>query len=78
MSKVVVRVQVVDEATYREFKALAVERGMRLGDALTIAMRRFLKGQAVNSRSPSRVHHSDGVELFSFGAGTEDLSELMS
>ncbi|MBI2583608.1 MAG: hypothetical protein HYW25_02990 [Candidatus Aenigmarchaeota archaeon] len=42
MTKTMVAVRGVDEDTFRKFRALTVEERIKMGDALTLAMRRWV------------------------------------
>jgi len=43
MRKTFIGVRGVDEETFRKFRALTIEERMRLGDALTMAMRHWVE-----------------------------------
>ena len=43
MEKTFIGVRDVDEATFRKFRALAVQERMKLGEALSLAMRKLLE-----------------------------------
>ena len=64
-----VTIRGLDEAVFRRFKAKAVEEGLRLGEALTQAMKLWIEER-------SRVARSSLLEFkpFNWGAGTEKLS----
>lgn len=66
MSNITVRD--VDEEVFREFKAETSKQGLKLGTALTLAMRRF-KGELKTRRKLTDFKPT------SWGEGTEHLSE---
>jgi len=43
MGKTFIAVRGVDEETFRKFKAMTIEERMKLGDTLTISMKRWVK-----------------------------------
>lgn len=49
MEKTFIGVRDVDEATFRRFKALAVQRNMNLGEAVTNAISLYIKEQEMKS-----------------------------
>lgn len=64
-----ITVRDVDSAAFREFKAVAVERGIKLGVALSLAMEKF-KGEFLEKKQ--RFTHLKPVY---WGKGTERVSE---
>ena len=50
MTKALICVRDVDEATYRRFKAISHERGMNLGTALTMALHQWTEIQQPKKR----------------------------
>ena len=62
----------IDEETFRKFRARAIERRLKLGLALTLAMENFLKEEE------NKVHkkiRSPRLKPFSWGKGTEKTSK---
>lgn len=45
-----VAVRDLDEETFRKFRALAVEERMKLGDALTLAMKRWIEEEKTKDK----------------------------
>ncbi|MBI5803991.1 hypothetical protein HY450_01985 [Candidatus Pacearchaeota archaeon] len=71
MKKTFIAVRDVDEETFRKFKAASVRERLKLGVALSIAMKNWLEekiGQKSKIKFPK-------VKPFSFGPGNERLSE---
>lgn len=64
-----VTIKNVDENTFREFKAVAVRRGVKLGAALTLAMEKF-KGELLKKKDKFT-----NIKPINWGNGTEHLSE---
>jgi len=64
-----VTVRGLDDAVYRRFKAKAVEEGLKIGEALTQAMKAWIE-QGSGKR---RIRLLD-IEPFNWGAGTEKIS----
>ena len=62
MSKSLIAVRDVDEETFRRFRARAVEEGVKLGDTLTLAMRRWLEeGRETAVPNPKNLLKLSGV-----------------
>ena len=72
-----VGVRDVDENVLREFKSTAVRRNLRLGVALSLAMRTWLQqgNDEVKKDNLKRVRALAKVGPFDFGPGSERLSE---
>lgn len=49
-----IAVRDVNEETFRKFRALAVEERMKLGDAMTEAMERFMKEEKGKSKKAAK------------------------
>ncbi len=67
MQQIQITVRDVDKQVFKEFKANAVQQGLNVGSALTLAMEKFLSQQKkvkFTSLKPVR-----------WGAGTEQVSE---
>lgn len=76
MTKTFIAVRDVDEETFRKFKAMSVEERMKLGVALTIAMKYLLeKKKKRKERSLSGVEQLMSIKPFSWGKGTEKTSK---
>jgi len=63
-------VREVDEDIYNKFRSLSVEQRLRLGEALTMAMKLYIE----KSRNKPKKSFLQ-VKPFSWGSGTEKLSE---
>lgn len=76
MTKAFVAVRNVDEETFRKFKAFTIAERMKLGGALTLAMRRLLeekmKRRKENLKKASALLK---IKPTDFGPGSEHLSE---
>jgi len=59
----------LNEAVFRRFKAKAVEKGMKLGEAVTQAMEMW-----VSRRSAKPKARLLDIKPFNWGSGTEKLS----
>ncbi len=64
-----VTIRGLKESVFRKFKARAVEQGMKLGEALTMAMENWLK-----QPPPKRALTVLDLEVFDWGPGTEKSS----
>ena len=62
-------VKSVEESVFREFKAQSVREGMRVGDALTLAMKLWLDKAKKPAKSLLDLKATD------WGKGTERASE---
>lgn len=71
MEKTFVGIREIDLDTFRKFKALAVERKLKLGDAITEAMNTMLSKRE-EKRNLKKVFK---IKPFDFGKGSERLSE---
>ena len=49
--KTTIAVRDVDEETFRKFRALSIEERMKLGDAITIAMRKMIREKETKKKS---------------------------
>ena len=73
MKKTLIAVRDVDEETFRKFRAMSVEERMKLGDALTIAMKHWLREEKTKT---SRQRSFRGLaKPFDWGKGTEKTSK---
>lgn len=74
MKKKLITVRDVDENTFRKFRAITIEEKMKLGDAITMAMRHWIDDEKVRSvkqkNSTLRL-----VKPFDWGKGTEKTSK---
>ena len=66
-----VTIKNINEKTFREFKAAAVGKGIKLGPALTLAMEKF-KQELLKKKGKFT-----DLEPIKWGKGTEHLSEDM-
>lgn len=69
MTSMNITIRGLNESVFRKFKARAIERGMKLGEALTLAMENWLK-----QPSPKRSLTVLDLEVFDWGPGTEKVS----
>ncbi len=67
-----VTIRKVNERAYRLFKARAAERGLNLGEALSIALREWAKLDAGQGPRTELLAH---LPVFDWGTGSESLSE---
>lgn len=74
MGKTFIGVRDVDEEVFRKFRALTVEEKMKLGEALTLAMKRMIQ-EKKKERKEGNTKLLLEVKPFDFGKGTENLSE---
>ena len=73
MEKTTIGVREVDEETFRKFRALAVANKLRLGEALTEAMKKLMKEKHTNIKR-DKVKYLLEVKPFNWGRGTEKTS----
>ena len=73
MAKTFIGVREVDEETFREFRAKAIQEKMKLGIALTKAMQKYIEENKQTNRKTG-VDALMKVKPFDFGPGTENLS----
>ena len=59
----------ISRKIYQEFKAEAARRGLKIGEALTLAMQEFMKSEKKKTLSIL------DFEPFDWGEGTETVSE---
>ena len=52
MKRALIAVRDVDEETFRKFRAMSVEERIKLGDAMTMAMRHWIKEERVKKGKP--------------------------
>ena len=52
MKRKLIAVRGVDEDIFRKFRAMTVEEKMKLGDALTMAMKHWIKDEKAKSSNP--------------------------
>ena len=67
-----VTIRKVDERAYRLFKARAAERGLNLGEALSLALQVWARWDTTR---PERPRLSEVIPVFDWGPGSENLSE---
>jgi hypothetical protein len=67
-----VTIRAVDERAFRRFKARAAELDLRLGEALTLAIREWAKRDASTAKRPSLLA---SLPVDDWGPGSEHLSE---
>jgi hypothetical protein len=72
MRKEIVAIRGVDEEVLRKFKAKAVEKRMKMGEALTLAMMRWLKEERRKRINPRNLLK---LKPFDWGKGTEKTSK---
>ena len=71
MRKTLIAVRDVDEETFGKFKAFTVEERMKLGIALTLAMRLWLEE---NRKKHNKRVKFPKIRPFRWGKGTEKIS----
>ncbi len=64
MARVFVGAKNVDEDTYRKFKAMAIERGVKVGDALTEVMKEAVARRKTERARTKRLHYFDEIKPF--------------
>jgi hypothetical protein len=52
MAKTFIGVREVDEETFRKFRARAIEKKLKLGEALTLAMKNLMKEKEAEKNKP--------------------------
>jgi len=67
-----ITVRDLDEMVFKRFKAKTVEKGMKLGEALTQAMQMWIKRRSVKRRA-----YLTDIEPFNWGEGTEKTSVVI-
>ncbi len=72
MKKDVITVRDVDEKVLRNFRARAIQKKMKMGEALTDAMKRWLKEDKIREPDPKLLLK---IKPFDWGPGTEKTSE---
>ena len=83
MTKTTIAVRDVDEETFRKFRAMTVEDGMKLGDTLTIAMKHSVEDERKKKPDPKnllkirpvkigkeKVRWSEEIDEFLYGERT--------
>lgn len=75
MKKTLIAVRDVDEETFRKFRAMSVEERMKLGDALTIAMKHWLQEEKAKAAKQRGLRIKDLAKPFDWGKGTEKTSK---
>lgn len=73
MEKTFIAVRDVDREEFRKFKAISIRERLKLGEALTIAMRRFIEERV--GRKNKGVKPLLMLKPFDFGEGSERLSK---
>lgn len=71
MAKTFIGVREVDEETFRRFRARAVQERLKLGYALTLAMKYWMEKEKDKG---SKKLKGPKVKPFSWGPGTKKLS----
>lgn len=71
MKKEMVTIRGVDEEVLRKFKAKTIEERMKMGEALTIAMKRWIKERGKKKVSPKILLK---IKPFDWGKGTKKTS----
>lgn len=70
MEKTFIGVREVDKEIFNKFRTKALEKKMKLGNAITFAMKIWIEDQnRINKKSKATL-----LKPFSFGKGTEKLS----
>jgi hypothetical protein len=71
MEKTFVGIRDVDVETFRRFRVLAIERKMKIGEALNIAMKNMMIDKDKNKKKSGIIN----IKPLDFGKGTENSSE---
>ena len=72
MEKTFVGIRNVDEETFRKFRSLAIERKMKIGEALNIAMKNMITNKNKEGKKKLGIIN---IKPLDFGKGTENSSE---
>ena len=72
MKKDLITVRDVDEKVLRNFRARAIQKKMKMGDALTDAMKRWIKEGKTKEPDPKLLLK---IKSLDWGDGTENTSE---
>ncbi len=70
MTNTFIGVREVDEDTYNKFRSLSIKQRLKLGEALTLAMKVYID----KSKDQCKKKFLQ-IKPFSWGSGTENLSE---
>jgi len=73
MEKTFIAVRDVDKEAFRKFRAMSVNEKLKLGDALTIAMRKLIEEK--EGKKSNGVRSLLSLKPFNFGKGNEKLSK---
>lgn len=71
MAKTFIGVRDIDEDTFRKFRVLSVKRKVKLGEALTLAMKNVIE----NEKGDETKKRPFQVKPVDFGYGTKKISE---
>ncbi|MDE2026669.1 MAG: hypothetical protein KGJ07_09355 [Patescibacteria group bacterium] len=72
MKKDLITVRDVDEKILRNFRARAIQKKMKMGEALTDAMKRWIKEDKTREPDPKLLLK---IKSLDWGDGTENTSE---
>lgn len=72
MEKTFVGIRDVDEETFRKFRSLAIERNMKIGEALNFAMKKMINDKNKDKKKKLGII---SIKPFDFGKGSENSSE---
>jgi len=72
MEKTFVGIRNVDEETFRKFRILAIERKMKIGEALNLAMKKMIANKNKEGKKEKGIIN---IKPLDFGKGTENSSE---
>ncbi|MDE1767022.1 MAG: hypothetical protein KGI27_12250 [Thaumarchaeota archaeon] len=72
MKKDLITVRDVDEKVLRNFRARAIQKKMKMGEALTDAMKRWVKEDKMQEPDPNLLLR---IKPFDWGPDTENTSE---
>jgi len=75
MKKTFIAVRDVDEETFQKFKEASMKERMKLGIALTLAMKTWLKERLIKEKKKKGIKHLLEIEPFDWGPGTESISQ---
>lgn len=73
MEKTFISVRDVDTEAFRKFRAMSVRERLKLGEALTMAMKKLMEEK--ENRKNNGIKNLLALKPFDFGRGSEKLSK---
>lgn len=73
MEKTFIGVRDIDTEVFRKFRALAIQKNLKLGEALSKAMEKMIK-EKINEEKKNKVNVLLQIKPLDFGKGTEKTS----